>query len=472
MATEEIELAAFDAMLRMDLSAFIQKSFDTVDPGSPYRHNWHIDAIAYHLEQVERGKINRLIITMPPRSLKSISASVAFPAWYLGRHPKKRILAVSYAESLSEKLALDCQKVMQAPWYQNCFPGTRISKSRRARHDFETTLGGGRYSTSVSGAVTGRGGDIILIDDPHKPEDANSDVKRSAVIEWFRSTLLSRLNDPARDAIVLIQQRVHEDDLAGMLLRRGGWIHLNLPAIAEEEMVVEISSDLKKYRKEGGLLHPERLPGDLLERRREELGSYVFAAQYQQRPAPLGGGIVKWAWFKRHETSPERRSGDLIVQSWDTASTADEASDYSVCTTWLVKSRQNAWLLDVYREKLEFPDLRRQVQREADNWKSDLILIEHAGSGIQLIQELKPTMYCSIRGMKPKLDKETRMMSVTLAIEGGKVSIPREARWLADFQHEVVRFPKARHDDQVDSLSQFLTWLTERRATAVYGTYG
>ena len=205
----------FRALLRQDLSSFIQRSFMTVDPGATYLHNWHIDAIAHHLEQVAKGEILRLIITMPPRSMKSTAASVAFPAWLLGHHPSLNILKVSYAESLAEKLALDSRKVLESSWYHGVFPTVRIAKNRGARMDFATTRGGGRYSTTVGGSLTGRGGDIIIIDDPHKPEDATSDVKLEGLINWYRSTLLSRLNDPKTSPIVLIQQRVHENDLAG-----------------------------------------------------------------------------------------------------------------------------------------------------------------------------------------------------------------------------------------------------------------
>ena len=192
MANDLDLIRVFNALMRDDLSSFIQRVFATVDPGSTYHHNWHIDAIAHQLERVERGEITRLIITMPPRSLKSIAASVAFPAWLLGRDPRKRVLAVSYAEGLSDKLALDCLKVLDAPWYKACFPATRIARSRTARSDFETSRGGGRFSTSVGGTITGRGGDIILIDDPHKPEDMGSEAKRTTVLDWYRSTLFVR----------------------------------------------------------------------------------------------------------------------------------------------------------------------------------------------------------------------------------------------------------------------------------------
>lgn len=445
------------ALLRTDLSCFIQRVMGTVDPGSRYLHNWHIDAIAWQLERIKTGQINRLIITMPPRSLKSISASVAFPAWLLGRDPKMRILAVSYGDGLSDKLACDCMKVLASSWYQDAFPATRIARNRSARSDFETTKGGGRFSTSVGGTLTGRGGDIILIDDPHKPEDAASDVKRASVLEWYRSTLLSRLNDPQAGPIVLIQQRVHEGDLAGTLLDQGGWEHLNLPAIAEEAETIDLGRRGRIYRTEGDLLHSDRMPREFLAARQLEIGSYLFAAQYQQRPAPLGGGIVKWKWFKTYTAAPTPTAADRVVQSWDTASKADEVNDYSVCTSWLV--RQNAaWLLDVSRAKLEFPELRCKIGQMAEQWNAGLVLIEEAGSGIQLIQDLKSGRPFSIKGIIPRDDKATRLLSVSHLIEGGKIAIPQEAMWLADFQREVTLFPNGKYDDQVDSLSQFLRW--------------
>lgn len=452
------------ALLRKDLSSFIQRTVNAVDPGANYLHNWHIDAIAHLLEQVAAGKIKRLIITVPPRCLKSISASVAFPAWMLGHHPDLNLLAVSYAEGLSEKLALDCLKVLDARWYKEAFPGTRIAKGRSARSDFGTTRGGGRFSSTVGGTVTGRGGDIIIVDDPHKPEDAASSVKRENVLNWYRSTLLSRLNDPINSSIILIQQRVHEADLAGHLLEQGGWVHLDLPAIADESYEIGMGWRGRVLRKTGHLLHPERLPLELLNARKVELGSYVFAAQYQQRPAPLGGGLVKWAWFRTYTQPPDPANGDRIVQSWDTASKASEANDWSVCTTWRVRAK-TAWLLDVHRVRLEFPELRRRIREKSKQWNAKLVLIEEAGSGIQLVQDLRREGEISVRGILPKDDKATRVLSVSHLIEGGQITVPSDAPWIAEFQREVTMFPSGKYDDQVDSLSQFLRWLAEPQVT-------
>jgi predicted phage terminase large subunit-like protein len=381
------------------------------------------------------------------------------------------VLAVSYSEGLAEKLALDCLKVLQSPWYRECFPATVVSRSRSARTDFETTRGGGRFSTSVGGTLTGRGGDIILIDDPHKPEDGPSEARRKGVLDWYRSTLLSRLNDPVSGPIVLIQQRIHEEDLAGILLEQRGWIHLDLPAIAEEDTVIDLGWRGSHRRSTGDLLHPARLPQDLLDRRREELGSYVFAAQYQQRPAPLEGGILKWRWFQTYRERPARLPGSQIVQSWDTASSADEMNDFSVCTTWHIHNNE-AFLLDVFRARLEYPDLRRQIADEANRYRPNTILIEHCASGIQLYQELKRATNLNLVAIRPEVDKTTRLLLSSSVVEGGRVFLPEQAAWLAEFRRELTLFPNGKHDDQVDSLSQFLTWFGRPQQVPLRGTYG
>ena len=307
------------AILRTDLSSFIQKTFQTVSPGDVYRHNWHIDAIAWALQQCLEGKTRRLIITLPPRSLKSIAVSVALPAYVLGRNPRQKIICVSYSQDLAGKHARDCRAVITAAWYRAIFPRTRIDRDKNTQAEFVTTLKGFRLATSVGGTLLGRGGNILILDDVMKPDEAFSDVQRAGVIEWYRSTLATRLDDKSRDITIVIQQRVHEEDLVGVLIEQGGWTHLDLPAIAEESQVIPLGPHRVQLRREGEVLHPEREPYEALMRLKTEMGSYAFHAQYQQSPAPRGGGIVKWDWFQTYDEPPEKSAGDLVVQSWDTA---------------------------------------------------------------------------------------------------------------------------------------------------------
>jgi predicted phage terminase large subunit-like protein len=448
-----------NAILRQELSAFIQRVFATVVPGKRYVHNWHIDAIAWELMRIMRGENNRLIITLPPRSLKSISASVAFPAWLLGLDPTYRIICVSYAQELALKHSLDTRAVLESPWYKRCFPGTIIHPDKNSQAEFMTTQRGGRYSTSVGGSLTGRGGNLIIIDDPHKADEALSDSKRNTVIDWYGNTLFSRLDNKQNDAIILIQQRLHENDLAGYLLETGNWTHLNLPAIAEYFESIQISADAFHQRNVGDALHPTWESQAVLKALQAELGSFAFAAQYQQRPVPIEGGLVKWDWFQTYSEIPNQKESDCqIIQSWDTASKAEEMHDWSACTTWLIHDKQY-YLLDVYRKRLEFPDLKRQIVTQANKWSTRSVLIEDKAAGIQLIQDLnREHRELNIIPIVPNHDKVTRLMGMTPAIEASRVSLPNEAHWLADFRSEILHFPKGKHDDQVDSLSQFLEW--------------
>lgn len=449
------------SILRNDLSSFVQKCFQILAPGTSYHHNWHIDAICHQLLRCLNGEITRLIITIPPRSLKSIAVSVAFPAYVLGHNPSAQIIGVSYAQDLSQKHARDCRAVMQSPFYREIFPRTRIDRKKNAESEFMTTRKGTRIATSIGGTLTGRGGDIILIDDPHKPDESLSDVKRQNVIDWYRNTLASRLNDKEKGVIIVIQQRVHEEDLAGYLLEQGGWTHLNLPAIAEEDEVVALSGRLNHFRAKGAVLHEAREPQSVLDQLKRDMGSYAFAAQYQQTPAPAGGGIIKTDWFKYYDVAPIKQSGDIIYQSWDTASKDGELNDFSVCTTWLKRGTQ-IYLLNVYRKRLEFPGLRKAAISQHRLHNVDRLVIEDKGSGTGLIQDLKREgIYAT--AFKPDTDKVTRMSNETPAIEAGDVWLPKQASWLEDFIHELSRFPNGKHDDQVDSVSQALNFMLKSK---------
>lgn len=452
-----------DLALRQDLGIFIARSFRTVSPGPAYVHNWHIDAIAHALTRCYHRETRRLIITMPPRNLKSISASVAFPAWALGHDPQLRFTCVSYSHELAAKHARDCRAIMESEWYERTFPGTRISRSKSAELEYETTARGSRYATSVGGTLTGRGGNFILIDDPMKPADAMSDVKRQAVKDWYDQTLSSRLDNKTSDVIVLIMQRLHVDDLVGHVLEKEAWEHLDLPAIAETVQEVPIDVGVTYTRQVGDILHEEREPKAVLDQLKVTMGSATFSAQYQQAPVPADGNLLRWEWFKTYADIPRHAK---IYQSWDTASKTDELNDYTVCTTWAVDG-QVYYLVDLYRQRLEFPDLKRQVIAYRDRFKAEAIIIEDKGSGTALIQELRRSARCHPIPYAPREAKEMRVHGQSAVIEAGRVLLPRQASWLGDFRNEILAFPNGKHDDQVDSMSQFLTWMADRHRRRV-----
>ncbi len=462
-----------EVALRNDLASFIQRSFQTIVPAADYQDNWHIDAIAWHLQQCLDGQIKRLIITLPPRNLKSICASVAFPAWVLGRDPIRRIICASYANELTAKHARDCRRVMESPWYRSVFPGTRLNPKKLAELDFETTRQGYRYGTSLGGALTGRGGNFVIVDDPIKPGDALSDVKRESVKQCFDGTLYSRLDSKKDDVIIIVMQRVHIDDLVGHVLEKdAGWVHLDLPAIADAAQAVPIGPDQVYHRQADEVLHPEREPREVLDQIKADMGTLVFSAQYQQRPVPVEGNLVKWSWFRFYAYPPAQNNDGQVIQSWDTASKAGELNDYSVCTTWLKKG-DDFYLLDVLRERLDYPRLKMRVIAMAHYYSAHSVLIEDKGSGIQLIQDLRYEK-TGVRPIPvtPEADKITRMSNQSHQIEAGQVFLPESAPWLDAFKAEIMAFPNGRFDDQVDSLSQFLGWAEHnKRFRARSGTH-
>ena len=400
---------------------------------------------------------------MPPRSLKSICASVALPAWLLGHDPTRRIICASYAHELSVKLANDFRLVVTSDWYRRLFPHTRLDPLKNTETEVVTTARGYRLATSVGGVLTGRGADLIVIDDPMKPQDALSDTKRQAVQQWFDTTLLSRLDDQARGGILLVMQRLHVEDLAGHVLAKQGWAHLDLPAIAEVAATIPLGPGRVHHRRAGEVLHPARDSLATLERIRREMGSHAFSAQYQQDPLPLDGELLRWSWFRTYREPPERQAGDLVTQSWDTASKAEEIHDWSACTTWLRRGADH-YLLDVWRGRLDYPSLKRQVVSSARRWRADVVLIEDKGSGTQLIQDLRAEGVVRPIAILPEGDKQTRFYTQCAKIEAGHVLLPEAAPWLDAFRRELLQFPHGRHDDQVDSVSQYLAH-SQRRYT-------
>lgn len=456
---------AYRAALRDDLASFIARTFATLDGGQPYQRNWHIELIADRLEQCFRRKVKRLIIALPPRSLKSICASVAFPAWALGHDPRLRFICASYAQDLAAKHARDTRTVMLQDWYRQVFPHAGLNPAKMAEEEFETLAGGYRLATSVGGTLTGRGGNIIIIDDPMKPLEALSDAKRQLVKQWYNGTLLSRLDNKKDDVIILIMQRVHVDDLVAHVLDGEEWEVLKLPAIATEDERFLLSDKRWVGRLAGEPLHPVHEPLVTLQNLKKSMGSLAFSAQYQQAPVPPEGNLIKWRYFTVFDEPPAAKTGDQILQSWDSATTLGNGSDWSVCTTWL-QQKKRYYLLNVFRERLEFPELKQAVFRQATKYGAKTVLVEDAGIGTGLIQALRREGGIHVVPIKPTGCKAERLAAQLSVIEAGDVLIPRRAPWLDPFREECCAFPGGKHDDQVDSMSQFLNWAERPRPRA------
>ena len=463
----------FRAILATDFRAFVDYVFDLLRPGTPFKPNWHIDAMAHKVSQVATGEVKRLIITVPPRHLKSIIASVALPAWYLGHNPSERVVCVSYSAELAKTHANDFRRVVTDPIYQAVFP--KMILSRETDSEIHTTLRGRRYATSIGGTLTGRGGNLIVIDDPLKPADAVSDVSRQRVIEWYGNTLSTRADDKQTARTVVVMQRIHVDDLVGHLLEtEAGFEVLNLPAVAQSTTTYDLGNGRTHTREKGDLLHPAHEPVEVLRAIKKSMGSMLYSAQYQQAPEPAGGKIIKRKMLRCY-SELERLPTDRIVLSWDIALSEKEAADYSACVV-LLNRGDSYYVLEVIRDKFPFNKLIDKIIEVKERYgRTASLVIEEGAISYGLIQSLSEK-HINVAPYKPKGDKAERLISQIDLFEGGSVQLPKEAPWLDEFVSELLSFP-SRHDDQVDALTQGLAWrretwkgpLVQRRTTGLGG---
>ncbi len=408
----------------------------------------HHELIIEKLEAVTRAEIRRLMIFMPPRHGKSLITTQLFPAWYLGLNPRRSVISSSYGQELSDDFGRRVRGFVSDPLHHAIFPGCGIADDSSSMRRFNTAAGGSYYAVGRGGPITGRGADLLIIDDPLKDfEEAQSEAIREGLHQWYSSVAYTRLQPGG--AVVLIQTRWHEDDLAGRLLghQRGEWEVVSLPAIAECD---------EPFRKAGESLWPERFPLPELQRIRTSVGSGTWAALYQQRPSAAEGAVFKREWWRYYGQVPA--SFTRIIQSWDTAFKKGADNDYSVCTTWGVTPTGH-YLLHAWRERVEFPGLKRVVDLFAAQWKPSAILVEDKASGQSLIQELKAATRLPILPVKVDSDKLARAAAVTPTIEAGKVFLPESAPWLDDYRDELAAFPTGVHDDYVDSTTQALNYL-------------
>jgi predicted phage terminase large subunit-like protein len=451
------------ALLANNLTSFTEFAFSVVRPGILFKSNWHFEAVTHKLSQVACGEVRRLIITLPPRTLKSVCASVALPAWFLGRHPSERVVVVSYSDFLARTHANDFRLLVNDPIYQASFPAMRLAPDR----EIVTTKRGKRIATSIDGTLTGLGGNLIVIDDPLKLGDAMSESVRARVIEWYRSTLLSRADDKKAARIVLVMQRVHQDDLAGYLQEQGGFEVLNLPAIAQREETYELGGGRRYTRQKGELLHPEHEPAHVLAELKREMGPNAFSAQYQQSPIPPGGTIIKRKWLTTYDKI-DTQPGDRIIMSWDIALSEAETGDYSAGVVLLIRN-EIFYVLEVVRGRFPFDALKRKVNEVKQRYGSSTLLIEDSPISRGLIQSLREQSI-NVTCYKPDTDKRARVIAQTDLFAGGSVRLPQRAGWLEDFTAELLAFP-GRHDDQVDALTQGLAWgrqMQRRKLSVVF----
>lgn len=426
-------------LARRDLLEYAHLQWSGYDIGK------HHAIIADALQRVEAGKCKRLMIFAPPRHGKSMLTSEYFPAWYLGRNPENYIIHATYAQELAEDWGRKIRNQLADPIFP--FSECNLSGDSASQKRFNTTRNGAYFAVGVGGAATGRGAHLLLIDDPLKGrEEADSETVRRKLKDWYRAVAYTRLMP--NGAIIIMLTRWHYDDLAGWLLRdhaSEGWEVISLPAISDQ----------------GKALWPEHYPVESLLRIKEQLGSRDWSALYMQEPVPDEGSVFEMDWFRRYRTLPTYP--DLRCHSWDTGTKDEEIHDPSSLTCWHTHSNK-IYLTDRFNKRMVFPDLQRAVISLAERDSPNYILIEDKGSGQQLIQVLQRDTRLPIIPILPVKSKVIRAQGVSGLVEAGRVFLPEKASWLIDFESQVSSFPLGPHDDDVDSMTQALQFLSEKVA--------
>lgn len=454
----------------LTLSEFIIQGWSVLEPATDYLHNWHIDAVSDALTAVTKKQIKKLVIEVPPGAMKSMLACVFWPAWEWAEiSPVTRWLYSSYEAGLATRDSVKCRRLIQSDWYQQRY-GHKFAllPDQNVKTNFENDRTGFRKATSVGGGGTGNRADRIVVDDPHKVTEAESASIRESTVEWW-ATEMSNRGSSKESAYLVIQQRVHCDDVAGWCLEHG-YEHLIIPHEYEGVKYFGCLGLEDPRDKEGELYWPDRFDADWVASQKIALGSYGYAGQHQQRPVPREGGMIKLAWFQRYRQLPA--NPDAIIQSWDTASKAKELNCPSVCGTWFVKGG-NYYLADVFRKRMEYPELRRTAGNLAIKWKPTQILVEDKSTGQSLLQDMKLGVddsgrkeYFNLIPIEPEGDKITRISTESPAIEAGRVFLPESAPWLPDYELELTTCPNSSLFDQVDMTSQFLKRVREGAVSA------
>ena len=467
------------------LYEFVRQAWDVVEPGVKFVPSWHIEAICEHLEAVSSGEIRKLLINVPPRHSKSTLVSVMWPMWEWLTSPSEKFLCASYSGALSIRDNLKARRLVQSPWYQERWGHMfELAGDQNAKQRFENDKTGYRLATSVGGTATGEGGSRLLLDDPHSAQEAQSEAMRESALEWFDMVWSTRLNDPKRDAMVTIMQRLHERDISGHILEDiGGWEHLCIPAEYDGKKRSTVLGGYDPRKKRGELICPERFGEKEITDLKQLLGAYGVAGQLQQDPTPSEGGILKTKYFNMWSADKGLPQFEYILQSYDCAFTEKTSGDPTACTVWAVFSyegKRNVMLIDAWDEHLSYPDLRKRAIKEYTTEyggmsekspytrarRPDRVLVEAKASGQSLLQDLRLAKVPAV-GYNPGMaDKVSRAHQAAPTLELGLLWIPESGKnrgqtvsWAQEFIKQLTKFPVAEHDDYVDTFTQAVIYL-------------
>jgi predicted phage terminase large subunit-like protein len=419
-----------------------------------------------YLLACQKGEITRLIINVPPRHLKSISVAISFPAWLLGHNPSEQIMCASYAQGLSDNHSRNCRMVVEADWYKDIFPSTELSVDQNTKKKFTTTACGHRIATSVGGTVTGLGGNFLIVDDPLNAGAQMSEASRNEANNWFDQVYSTRLNDKKKGVIIVIMQRLHEDDLTGHLLKKGGWEHLCLPAVAEKDEVLERGT-IRITRTVGQFLHEERMGRKEIEQEKIALGSYGFAGQYQQRPSPEGGGEFRKEWLCYYETIAVNTLNTYIIV--DPANSKSKQSDYTAIIVVGAGGDGNLYVIDIIRDKLGVKQREDILFELHAKYKPKSVVYEKYGMQVDsdwIRRSMDDRNYrFHIEDVGGKLSKTDRILRLRNYFVDHKIWLPKTL-YKANYQNKVIdvieefiiqeylTFPVGVHDDMLDALSR------------------
>ena len=445
---------------RKDFGMFAMRFLQERMGGRELKWGWAHDLICDRLMKLERGEIKRLIVNARPRSLKSEICSVAFPAWVFLRNPGAAITSVSYEESLANAFARGTRQIMRMEMYC-AIGGPALSKTQFAADEFETVQGGSRLARSVGGAITGRGGDYLIFDDLAPAREAMSESSRNKLNEDIRQTLMSRGNSVTDTRFVAVAQRLHEDDATAIFVDQGGWEHLSLPAIAVEDEVFHydtFAGPQVHRRKPGDPLFPEFETAADYDHLIRSLGTVTWQSQYQQSPVPSAGNLVKMEWFPRFTARPA--TFEQVIIAWDTAAKDKETNDYSACVVF-GRIKEHAWLLEVFRLRKGYDIVKAEVKQWKRRFNANIVVIEDMGIGSALIGDLQREGMHEVRAAPARRNKEIRFQAATSMMAAGNISLPEDAMWLGDFEHELQAFPVGKHDDMVDAFVHAVIWMKE-----------
>lgn len=468
------------------LYEFTKQAWHVIEPGSKFVGGWHLESVSEHLEAVSNGEIRDLIINMPPRHMKSIQVAVMWPVWTWVLQPEHRWLFASYAGSLSVRDSLKCRRLMQSPWFQARWGDKfKLTGDQNAKTFFENDKSGYRFATSVGAATTGHGGDTLVVDDPHNSLEAQSTAVRESVLDWWDQAMSTRLNNPNTGSRVIVQQRLHEADLAGHLLKKGGWEHLCLPAEWDGKKRTTSLGSYDPRTVVGDLLWPAHFDGIALRKLKLDLGVYGAAGQLQQQPAPSGGGILKTDHLQLWPANKQLPDIFHVLQSYDTAYTEKTSGDPSACVVFGVfehKSLRCALVLDCWAENMGYPQLRKKILAD---WKAvyggikgdhlhpgrrpDEIMVEAKSSGQSLLQDLNAANIPAFGYNPGNADKIARAHQAAPIVELDVIYVLESKKepgqpvtWVRQLVDQLTRFPKAEHDDLTDCFTQGIIRLRDQ----------